>query len=304
MVVVSNTGGYRGGSRSTSLARVRRTTSASRRNSVSTGASSSARAAWIRVKCFGFGYQVLTKFEVNLDSILTSILPLLVTALRMTPRCPSRPGVDSILSTFSSVDFSAPSSLSLPDICSWFAAQVMLSLLERVLSVGVSRPRKAPPAVSILRIAGGGDLEPGLTRECPLPLLELFLLLPCRSRERWKFIKLLIADCPAQPLPGLGCGPPSKGVANLFTCGVTNIESSMSSASMRSSSLELLPDESVPSMLTLPKELDTRELVLILIFVDSRPPQKWEPLLLLGIFIARPVMVGEVSGDDCSARVE
>jgi hypothetical protein len=249
----------------------------------------------------------LATFEANPDSILTSILPLLVTALRMTPRCPSRPGVGNILSTFSSVDFSVASSLSLPDMCSWFAAQDMLSLLECLLSVGISRPRKVLPAVSTLRIACGGDLEPGLTMECPLPLLELFLLLPWRSRERWKFIKLLIADCPAQPLPGLGCGPPSKGVANLFTCGVIKIVSSMSSASMRSSSLELLPDESVPSMLTLPSELDTRELALLLmllLFMDSRPPQKWEPLLLLGIFIARPVMVGEVSGDDCSARVE
>jgi hypothetical protein len=158
-------------------------------------------------------------------------------------------------------------------MCSWFAAQVILSLLECVLSAGISRVlRKVLPVVSIVRIVGGGDLEPGLTIECPLPLLELFLLLPCRSRERWKFIRLLIADCPAQPLPGLACGPPSNGVANLFTCGVTKIESSISSASMRSSSLELLPDESVPIMLMLPRELDTREPGLL--FMASRPPQK------------------------------
>jgi hypothetical protein len=115
-------------------------------------------------------------------------------------------------------------------------------------------------------------------------------------------MRLLIADCPFQPFPGLGCGPPSKGVASLFTWGVTRIESSISSASIRSSSLELLPEESVHIMLTLPRELDTREPALL--FIDSRPPQKWEPLLLLGIFIARPVIVGEVSGEDRSASVE
>jgi hypothetical protein len=56
VVVVADNEGCRVGSRSISLARVRRTTSASRRNSVSTGASSSARAARIRAKPFVFGY--------------------------------------------------------------------------------------------------------------------------------------------------------------------------------------------------------------------------------------------------------
>jgi hypothetical protein len=40
---------------------------------------------------------------------------------------------------------------------------------------------------------GGGDLELGLAIEFPLPLLELFLLFPCRSLARWKFMRLLIA---------------------------------------------------------------------------------------------------------------
>ena len=65
-------------------------------------------------------------------------------------------------------------------------------------------------------------------------------------------------------------------------------------------------------MFTLPKELETvirsafamvdhKELELL--FIDSIPPMKCDPLLL-GIFIALPDMVGDESGDDCSARVE
>ncbi len=103
----------------------------------------------------------------------------------------------------------------------------------------------------------GGDFELGLAIEFPLPLLELFRLLPCRNLARWKFMRLLTAgDCPTQPLPGLGCAV-LKGPLILLICGVDSIESSMSSASMRSSSPELLPDDSEPSMFTLPRELDT-----------------------------------------------
>lgn len=86
------------GSMSMSASRVWRTTSASRRTSVSTGALSSARAARIRAN----------------PLVLGSMLPLLVTGLRTTP---ARPGVMGIPSTLSNVDFSVPSSLSLPDIC-------------------------------------------------------------------------------------------------------------------------------------------------------------------------------------------
>jgi hypothetical protein len=111
--------------------------------------------------------------------------------------------------------------------------------------------------LSILRMAGG-DFELGLAIEFPLPLLELFRLLPCRSLARWKFIRLLTAcDGPAQPLPGLGCGIEPNGVFTLLTCGVVSIESSRSSASIRSSSSELLPEESEPIILTLPSELET-----------------------------------------------
>jgi hypothetical protein len=111
--------------------------------------------------------------------------------------------------------------------------------------------------LSTLRIVVG-DLKWGLTIEFPLPFLDLFLFLPFRSLERWKFIKLLTAgDCPVHPLPGLPCGIAPKGAAILFSCGVVKIESSISSASIRSSSSELLPEESDPIMFTLPRELDT-----------------------------------------------
>lgn len=56
VVVVADTEGYLVGSSSMSLSRARRTTSASRRDSVSTGASSSAKAARMRAKPFVFGY--------------------------------------------------------------------------------------------------------------------------------------------------------------------------------------------------------------------------------------------------------
>jgi len=105
------------GSRSISLSRVRRTTSASRRTSVSIGALSSARAARIRANVFVLGcYNISGCFGISY-CLLTNIFPLLVTALRMTPLCPSRPGVTGMPSAFSNVDFRVPSSLSLPEIC-------------------------------------------------------------------------------------------------------------------------------------------------------------------------------------------
>ena len=82
---------------------------------------------------------------------------------------------------------------------------------------------------------------------------------------------------------------------------------------MRSSSSELLPDESDPSMFTLPSELDTTILSafaivdhseLELLVIDSELLEKWRPFFLLGMFIALPPMVGDESGEDCSAKVE
>ena len=133
----------------------------------------------------------------------------------------------------------------------------MLSLLECVPSLCMSLPPTKPlPKPSRFR-AVGGDLEEGLIIEFVLPLLELFLLLPCRSLARWKFMRLLTAeDCPIQPAPGLFAGMAPKGVLNLFTCGVVRIESSISSASMRSSSSSELVEESDAIIFTLPKELE------------------------------------------------
>lgn len=87
----------------------------------------------------------------------------------------------------------------------------------------------------------------------------------------------------------------------------------MSSASIKSSSSEELLEESDPIIFTLPNELDTamrsafaiddhKELELLL--SDSAAPGKCMPFFLFGIFIARPDMVGDESGDDCSASVE
>jgi len=86
-------------------------------------------------------------------------------------------------STFSKVFFNAPSSLSLPEIFNWFAAQLILSLLERIPSGGISLPKYPFPILSI-PLTAGGDFELGLAIELPLPLLELFLLFPCLNLAR------------------------------------------------------------------------------------------------------------------------
>jgi hypothetical protein len=81
---------------------------------------------------------------------------------------------------------------------------------------------------------------------------------------------------------------------------------------MTSSSSELSLSETVSIMFTLPKELDTpiRSALGIvdhsepeLTFIESVPLIKCRPFFLLGMFIARPELVGDASGDDCSARV-
>jgi hypothetical protein len=82
---------------------------------------------------------------------------------------------------------------------------------------------------------------------------------------------------------------------------------------MRSSSSELLPDESDPNIFTLPSELDTTilsEIAIVdhseleLLIIDSELLEKWRLFFLLGMFIALPEMVGDESGEDCSASVE
>ena len=69
VVFVVDIEGRRLGWRSISLSRVRRTTSASRRNSVSTGALSSARAARIRVNPFVLGYITSVYLQDRLTDI-------------------------------------------------------------------------------------------------------------------------------------------------------------------------------------------------------------------------------------------
>jgi len=103
----------------------------------------------------------------------------------------------------------------------------------------------------------------------------------------------------------------TNGVFDLFTCGVTRIDSSMSSASMRPSSSEVLPEESEPIMFTLPSELEIciRSPFPIVDHKDaelmcSELREKCNPFFLFGMFIALPPMVGEESGEDCSASVE
>lgn len=124
--------------------------------------------------------------------------------------------------------------------------------------------------------------------------------------------ELIAGDCPTQPLPGLAAGSVPKGPLILFTCGVVRIESSMSSASIGSSSSLLLPEDSDIIIFTLPKELETviRSAFAMVdhkepefMCIESEPLPKCNPFFLLGIFIARPEMVGDESGDD-SARVE
>jgi hypothetical protein len=103
-----------------------------------------------------------------------------------------------------------------------------------------------------------------------------------------------------------------KAPDDLAICGVVRIDSSISSASIRSSSPELLSDDSDPSMFTLPKELDTGMRSGFAIVDQRLPfplgesllPERCDPLLRYGMFIALPDMVGEVSGEGCSASVE
>jgi hypothetical protein len=79
----------------------------------------------------------------------------------------------------------------------------------------------------------------------------------------------------------------------------------MSSASIRSSS-ELVSDDSEQSILTLPIELDTvvRSPGGLEDQCDGNSDEKYPLLFLPGIFIALPVIVGDESGDGCSASVE
>jgi hypothetical protein len=83
-----------------------------------------------------------------------------------------------------------------------------------------------------------------------------------------------------------------------------------SSGSISSSSSELLAPESESSILTLPTELDSPALSVVPIMDQKEPGLllgESRPLLekpFLGMDIPRPNMVGDESGEGCSARVE
>lgn len=144
----------------------------------------------------------------------------------------------------------------------------------------------------------------------PLAELELFLLRPLRSRARCMLMKvgMFPGENMFDHMPGeFPAGGPPNG--RLFTaCGVINIGSSGSSGSIGSPSSDELLEASEPSMLMLPTELDGATL--------SPCPHICRPTLGESITIEFPrglregiimpfcVIVGEESGEDCSARVE
>jgi hypothetical protein len=190
-----------------------------------------------------------------------------------------------------------------------FANNERLSRREPALRIAASRANK----FSFLSLPFGGDAGPGLAMElCPLAELELFRLLPLRSRARCMLMKLGIPPATGenkfvvQPplLPGMLPG----NARLIFACGVPIMGSSLSSGSSGSISSEELLDSSDPSMLMLPIELDAAILsplfhppcmftfgeFIIIEFVRFRD----------GILIPFCVIVGDESGDDCSGTVE
>lgn len=155
-------------------------------------------------------------------------------------------------------------------------------------------------------------MGPGLAMELwPLAELELFLLRPLRNRARCMLMK--VGTWPGENMfdhmPGLlptGCPP--NGVF-LAACGVINMGSSWSSGSMGSPSSDALLESSDPSMLILPTELDAA--VVLPPFPHVCRPTLGESRTMElprglrdGIIMPFCVIVGDESGDDCSARVE
>jgi len=100
---------------------------------------------------------------------------------------------------------------------------------------------------------------------------------------------------------------------SLYTWGVVTIVSSPSTWSIKSSSSELVLPESESSMLRLPIEPDTATLSVFatvdqseleMLTGDSSRLDGLERPFRGGIIMPFPPMVGEESGDDCSANVE
>lgn len=138
-----------------------------------------------------------------------------MTARRITP------GRDG-LSTFSSCDFRL-SSLSLPEMWSWFAAQLMLSLRECELGISLGS-----------MVLAGGDFErAGCTLELNAnpkgPRIFFFCCLRGRGRC-WKLKRLLMAGDPLGTHNGLDEAGKFVGVLSFGTCGVVMYASSVSSS--------------------------------------------------------------------------
>jgi hypothetical protein len=118
-----------------------------------------------------------------------------------------------------------------------------------------------------------------------------------------------------QMLLGLGADiPPNDvppGLLDLRTWGVISIGSSLSSGSMGSSS-ELLLEDSEPSMLQLPTELEAAVLsplpaaahAEVACMFGESITSDMERRFRDGIIMPFWVIVGDESGEDCSARVE
>jgi len=159
----------------------------------------------------------------------------------------------------------------------------------------------------------GGDAGPGLGIElCPLAELELFLLRPFRNLARCMLINvgmppgenmfdhvpvLLLAECPP------------KGMLCFVVCGVMSIGSSLSSGSIGSPSSDSLLESSVPSMFMLPTELDAAVLspfphAPCMFTLGESIAIEFPRGFLDGIIMPFCVIVGEESGEDCSASVE
>lgn len=229
--------------------------------------------------------------------------PRLVTALRTTP------GVDG---TFGAT--SSPLSL-LEERCSWSVPSARLSL--RLLG---SRDQPVYPLADSMLLNGGGDVFLGLGRApCPFALLDLLLVLPLRIRERWKLVIKLAAAGEKlfdQSAAGLGLACEAYGVwtfmlLSLCTCGVVKMASSMSSGSIKSSSSDSLLPESEASIFTLPTELDTVDRSLFMVGHPELGPRLGESSIIElmealreGMTTPFCMMIGEESGEDCSARVE
>lgn len=151
------------------------------------------------------------------------------------------------ISTDSSCDFRLLSSLSLPEICNWFAAQLMLSRRECGLT-----------PMSLDTVLPGGDLERtgwDMVGLYPRPRGPRSFFRAC-FRGLWRCWKLRRGFTAGDP-PRIQFAPEGVvadiGVPTLAACGVMRNPSSSMSSSMRSSSSEV-DDVSEHMCMVLPSE--------------------------------------------------